>query len=773
MPDGELSFRKSANIDRVTDKRKDSLFRLVDTDGSGTIDAQEFAVLYDAIKKDLAEELEKEAALEKEASSAKRRFKMLLLFVAVLVSFLAASVAANFAVIFSVVDQAITTTTTSSGVLEVKGSDTIAKTAIATVDVPLIVAPVLDLDLLAAVKSLKLTYNTATRKDVRAALNVIGVRKHNATFVEFITDVAGETVEALNGIASLVRYPTDANGLPRPVKFALCASNATCSAFKASGIDVAAALELAQTELEQIGFHERRLDPYLDITACSSGVWTFEGCQVYSWTSVSCGTNTVSEAAIYYHSGYQSLRHVVFMLHGSGGDLTHMWGIYCITGSTPTCPYLELPAFQHLAFVFPTSGIDAYMFEPNPTCQQFGGWIQSWMPLCQIGSQYGGGYFNFGGPYSAWGGNLNDHSTYSEGGTLLANLVCGNDAWAAGLPCSGTASWLGGFNIGVGSEIMVAGFSNGGGLAAYMSLAYGAGAGGCVSGGCITKAVAIDYYGTYINNGIGQDWLTGAVATSGAAGFNLKVYSSCDSTYYTTDLITPMTPTHVFSSTFASVAGLVQDGPFLTYDYGGTSTATATKPYKEWSWTNPSDGRNLKWAVHGLAPGGMWNQCTENTMGSNSHGQVPFFTDLAADIAAWVLDPSAPAPPAPPTGRRLNAENDGATSQVPAAAVDTKAMVNAKETPSKRQLQAPSSLVAPYAAALEEAPGAIFKAMDELNLAVPFAEYSEGKPSALNFKVYSIAKKTPLRKMMVANAIEQYKTVVQSVLAFFKGRSKG
>merc|ERR1719321_371214 len=120
----QLSFRKSANIDRVTDKRKDSLFRLVDTDGSGTIDAQEFAVLYDAIKKDLAEELEKEAELQKEASSAKRRFKMLLLFVAVLLSFLAASVAANFAVIFTVVDQAITTTATSTGLLEVRARTT-------------------------------------------------------------------------------------------------------------------------------------------------------------------------------------------------------------------------------------------------------------------------------------------------------------------------------------------------------------------------------------------------------------------------------------------------------------------------------------------------------------------------------------------------------------------------------------------------------------------------------------------------------------------------
>merc|ERR1719408_268530 len=127
---------KDCDAERVTDRRKESLFNLVDTDGSGTIDAQEFAVLYDAIKKDLAEELEKEAELQKEATSARRRVKMLMLFVAVLVSFLAASVAANFAVIFTVVDQAVTTTTTSTGLLEVKGTNSIAKTAIATEDVP-------------------------------------------------------------------------------------------------------------------------------------------------------------------------------------------------------------------------------------------------------------------------------------------------------------------------------------------------------------------------------------------------------------------------------------------------------------------------------------------------------------------------------------------------------------------------------------------------------------------------------------------------------------
>merc|ERR1719327_150723 len=135
-------------MNKSSGARKDSIQRLVGSDETGCIDAQEFAVLYDAIKRDLEEDMENNAALEKEASSATRRFKMLLLFVAVLVSFLAASVAANFAVLFTFVDSAITTATTGTGLLEVKGSDQIVKTAVATQDFPLLAAPALDLETL-------------------------------------------------------------------------------------------------------------------------------------------------------------------------------------------------------------------------------------------------------------------------------------------------------------------------------------------------------------------------------------------------------------------------------------------------------------------------------------------------------------------------------------------------------------------------------------------------------------------------------------------------
>merc|ERR1719197_1522626 len=259
---------------------RDSVSRLVENDDSGTIEAREFAVLYDAIKKDLEEDLEKQAALEKEASSATRRFKMLLLFVAVLVSFLAASVAANFAVLFTFVDAAITTATTGSGMLEVKGSDTIIKTAIATQDVPLMAAPALDIDTLSEVKSLKVVYSSTLGERIEAQLTVVGVRKHNSTFVEFVTSVGGETVEALNGVASLVRYPTSSNRLTTPIKHAICSANATCSAFRTSGIDAAAALDLAKAELEKSGFQNaaRRLSLTLDEMNCFWGYWTWSAC---------------------------------------------------------------------------------------------------------------------------------------------------------------------------------------------------------------------------------------------------------------------------------------------------------------------------------------------------------------------------------------------------------------------------------------------------------------------------------------------------------------
>jgi len=612
MSEAPLSFRKSANVDRVTDKRQDSLFRLVDTDGSGTIDAQEFAVLYDAIKKDLAEELEKEAQLQKEASSARRRVKMLLLFVAVLVSFLAASVAANFAVIFTVVDQAVTTTASSTGLLEVKGSDTIAKTAIAAQDIPLMVAPALDMDTLSEVKSLKVTYGTGMGQRVQAQLSIVGVRKHNSTFVEFVTDIAGETVETLNGVANLVRYPNAANGLTRPRKLAICSANATCSAFRASGIDINAALDLARTELARSGFHEasRRLDPILDDGACDSSG---------SWQAIDCSScNSGNGAGLMFFDGYSSVRHVVFMLHGFGGSWYN--GMYMTHGVDGS---YNLDEFRHLIFVYPNSGITTH-------------------------NHYSGS------AKAGWQDYVNDTLTFDTGAVVLATMMCGHSAWATGDACGSGTSDLSSYGVGGSSEVMVIGMSNGGAMAIYGSWKYG---------DTITRASSIDYAPFWDVD----TWLPTTYASSSATGFAAKVYFGCDSAAFFTDGIVSAGSGMTY---WSGIGATGPDGPptvvpignSLVDEYPGGGYQSSYDFVTE-TFTG-TDGRFFAWAVHGYSTSMVcdsneipddWapamGRMMPDNMGWNIHSVLsPAVKEaLVQDILDWVSPSSAP-PPAPPTG---------------------------------------------------------------------------------------------------------------------------
>jgi hypothetical protein len=629
MSDSQLSFRKSANIDHVTDKRKDSLFRLVDTDGSGSIDAQEFAVLYDAIKKDLAEELEKEAALEKEASSARRRFKMLLLFVAVLVSFLAASVAANFAVIFTVVDEAITTTTSSSGLLEVKGSDMVAKTAIATQDVPLVVAPALDLETLSNVKSLKLTYNDFSNV-VETQLFVVGVRKHNVTFVEFITNVAGETVEVLNGVASLVRYPTDAQG-QRPSRFNICSANATCSAFRASGIDADAALDQARADLEASGFGDaaRRLQSTPTGGCPTGGNWYAVVCTGAAGTTcvpqAPSGMSEVSSYLYLYHTGYTGTRHVVFLLHGMGQDKEDMWDYHCSPTSAPiadgftscsdiTAPGLGNDFFFHLVFIFPTSGISG----------------------------------------NAWQTDLLVSETFYNGADSIASIMCGYGTH--GMAWDGCAWNRGSLQIpGVtqtsGSEIMLFGYSNGGGLALYANYGW--------SYMGVSKSVVIDFHTHHT-----PEW----IAASAYDGYSLNnfrttIYYSCASTWYWTGQITAGSTSSFGSSSGATFVGEASLSTGPSY--------TAVGVWKQWTWTG-AGGKYLKLKIQGLAAGTTtaptcdctlgWDgpmsclgmTCTGEPTGgcsSASHSAMATQVSLYDEVCDWVggctQDSPPPSPPPP------------------------------------------------------------------------------------------------------------------------------
>jgi hypothetical protein len=524
---------------------------------------------------------------------------MLLLFVAVLVSFLAASVAANFAVIFTVVDQAVTTTTTSSGLLEVKGTGAIAKTAIATEDLPLIAAPALDLDTLAQVKSLKVTYGPEAAR-VEAQLNIVGVRKHNSTFVEFITDVPGETVETLNGKSSLVVYTK--KDPRRPTKHTLCSGNATCSAFSASGIDRDAIVESAVSSLVEHGFIEesraRQLQaaPGLSIYCQGSGNWVQGSC---SGGANGC-SGGIAKAYWVYHDGYYGLKHVVFGLHGLKGRGGYPYDNYCdkcqmdkICGSynDGPCDDMTNPEFEHLVFIFPSSSMVSY--------NKF-----------------------------TWSSSNGNTETFTAGLENLAEFLCNDEDGFDG-PCDGSAGVTGIGHIDDLSQVMILGMSNGGGAGVYGAVKYNK----------ITGVVAVDYYGQNGPSETNAQISTWLPANTGSPLAFVKVYTACDSSFFQNSGFT------TGSVTFASVYTL-SAGAAVPVLYPTAATAPAW--FVEYSWT--SADMAVYFARHGSSDCDDTTICHAGTgttcSGNQIHNWLNHYADYPNDVLEWVHDPSPP--PSPP-----------------------------------------------------------------------------------------------------------------------------
>lgn len=113
---------------------------------------------------------------------------------------------------------------------------------------PLIVAPVLDMADLRAVRGMSVSYlDPVFDVGVKEAFEVSKVRWFNRTAVEFHSTTPGEGVRVWNGEASIFKpgYPS----------IQACAADVTCSSFKVNGAGRARDLEnAAVAELQNMNF---------------------------------------------------------------------------------------------------------------------------------------------------------------------------------------------------------------------------------------------------------------------------------------------------------------------------------------------------------------------------------------------------------------------------------------------------------------------------------------------------------------------------------------
>lgn len=242
-----LKERKTAH---PTDTRKESLFAMVDTDGSGTIDKQEFNQLYEAVKKDLKEEQAKEQELEEQATRAKRRMKTFAAITVFLAVFLGISIVANAAIMLRVVDEGVKTTVESgTSALEVKNTGgMIAATSEAQQQIPLLVAPALDHATLGKVKFMSVSRTSmqwsSELQDVVTGLVVTGYDWVSKLQMVFHTS-NGYDLFIDHGLAKLVHPGKNTTEL-------VCSANTTCSSFTVEGVDVDAKYEEVRGLLKEV-----------------------------------------------------------------------------------------------------------------------------------------------------------------------------------------------------------------------------------------------------------------------------------------------------------------------------------------------------------------------------------------------------------------------------------------------------------------------------------------------------------------------------------------
>ena len=198
---------------------------------------------------------------EKAKVKAQRQLKWYTIVFIIIVSSLALVIGFNAAITWITVDSAKDTETLKALLTDRNGNVVAAKTAETTL--PLIAAPVLDVATLASTDRLVITYALSGTATVEASVQVSDVFKYSNTWVDFkltCGQVCGKVV-VKDGAAVY----TNTDG----IDYAVCAANASCSAFtvneEAEVEALVAAAQLALGDSTSTG-GRRRLDEAGDCT---------------------------------------------------------------------------------------------------------------------------------------------------------------------------------------------------------------------------------------------------------------------------------------------------------------------------------------------------------------------------------------------------------------------------------------------------------------------------------------------------------------------------